>query len=434
MSQTVHKKKFGSEFLCKTRYRNTLPLPPFAPKLLALPSSTERCIKFQSTGLSESTSTEIVLDNQWAVPIDLIEMRENYFGEGRQHHENGSLGNGGLNQVDEMLLTIPIQPAPNAAGTGSAAALGNGAMTGANSGLAIPSKSRTSGVSWLRRTEYISSETPTGSGKGAYKESTIRRKNMVVDNSREGQISAIQKTFERFIKKSSGSSSSSSPEPLSEKEFLASLKHPTKPELTAVESIPIFPDFSTWGNAYTHMTFDVDPEASNERFSRESDEGSSQQKTQRSSNALIKPMSEAGNPETWLSYYLPDTETAKKINHRKRSRAQRANNGLGVGGHHDDDEEDASEEMVFTLQRDYTYTTLKCDALSTLVFTFRDLPDTKQKVAFYNPMQSRLMLRKKRVKRYEDEDPPITHIDARTRRMNSVELAAKREALQAIDC
>jgi len=96
---------------------------------------------------------------------------------------------------------------------------------------------------------------------------------MVVDNSREGQISAIQKTFERFIKKSSGSSSSSSPEPLSEKEFLASLKHPTKPELTAVESIPIFPDFSTWGNAYTHMTFDVDPEASNERFSRESDEG-----------------------------------------------------------------------------------------------------------------------------------------------------------------
>jgi len=108
-------------------------------------------------------------------------------------------------------------------------------------------------------------------------------------------------------------------------------------------------------------------------------------------------MSEAGNPETWLSYYLPDTETAKKINHRKRSRAQRANNGLGVG-HHDDDEEDASEEMVFTLQRDYTYTTLKCDALSTLVFTFRDLPDTNQKVAFYNPMQSRLMLRKKRAK------------------------------------
>lgn len=103
-------------------------------------------------------------------------------------------------------------------------------------------------------------------------------------------------------------------------------------------------------------------------------------------------MSEAGNPETWLSYYLPDMETAKKINHRKRLRAQRANSG-----HHDDDEdEDESEEMVFTLQRDYTYNTLRCDALSTLVFTFREQPDTKQKAAFYNPMQSRLMLRKKR--------------------------------------
>lgn len=425
MSQTVHKKKFGSEFLCKTRYRNALPLPPFAPKLLALPSSTERCIKFQATGLSEATTTEMVLDNQWALPIDLIEMRDNFFGEGRRHDN----ANAALNHMDEMLLTIPIQPMV----TGSAGALGNGSAAGATPGISIPNK-RTSGVSWLRRTEYISNETPSGSGKGAYKEPT-KRKNMVVDNSREGQIAAIQKTFERFIKKSPNSSAS--PEPLSEKEFLASLRHPTKPDLTAVDSIPIFPDFATWGNAYTHMTFDVDPEMNNERSSRGDDEGSSQ-KTQRSSNALIKPMSEAGNPETWLSYYLPDNETAKKINHRKRVHAQRANNGLNGSGRHDDeddgDEDDESEEMVFTLQRDYTYTTLKCDPLSTLVFTFRDIPDTKHKAAFYNPMQSRLMLRKKRAKRYEDDDPPITHIDAKTRRMNSVELAAKREALQAIDC
>ncbi|KAF9950187.1 RNA polymerase-associated factor [Modicella reniformis] len=271
-----------------------------------------------------------------------------------------------------------------------------------------------------------------GSGKGAFKESSssLRRKNMVVDNSREGQIAAIQKTFERFIKKSS----STSPELRGEKEFLTSLRHPTKPELTAVDSIPVFPDFATWGNAYTHMTFDVDPEISNKRSSREREEG----RTQRSSNALIKPMSEAGNPETWLSYYLPDMETAKRINHRKRSRAQRAASGLSARDHHDDDDDDDDDDdeddMVFTLQRDYTYTTLKCDALSTLVFTLRDIPETKQKAAFYNPMQSRLMLRKKRAKRYEDDDPPITHIDAKTRRMNSVELVAKREALQAIDC
>ncbi|KAF9998422.1 RNA polymerase-associated factor [Entomortierella chlamydospora] len=410
MSQPVHKKKFGSEFLCKTRYRNTLPLPPFAPKLLALPSSTERCIKFQSTGLNESTANEMILDNQLAIPIDLIEMRENYFGEGRQHHhENGSLANGTLNQIDEMLLTVPLKAA-----SGIPAA--NGVIAGGSSaGLVVPNKHRLPVVSWLRRTEYISSETPTGAGKGAYKENNVgKKKNMVIDNSREGQIAAIEKTFERFSK-------------VSEEKFLAGLRHPTKPGLTAVESLPVFPDFSIWGNDYTLVTFDVDPEMTNDRSSRSQDEGSSQNRAQRSSNALIKPMHNANDPETWLAYYLPDMDTAKEINHRKRSRAQLAASGLNA----DDDDED-SKEISFSLQRDYTYTTIPCASLSQLVFTFRDDAETKQKAAFYNPMQSKLMLRKKRAKRYEDDDPPITHIDVTGRRMNSDELAAKRDALEAI--
>ncbi|KAF9105614.1 hypothetical protein BGX27_009547 [Mortierella sp. AM989] len=397
--------KFGSEFLCKTRYRNNLPLPPFAPKLLALPSSTERCIKFQSTGLNESTATEMILDNQWAIPIDLVEMRENYFGEGRQHHENGTLVNGALNQVDEMLLTVPIKAAP---GSVAAANIGNGA---GSTGLTIPNKNRLPVVSWLRRTEYISSETPTGAGKGAYKETT-KKKSVFVDKSREGQIAAIEKTFQRFSKTSS------------EEKFLAGLKHPTNPGLTAVESLPVFPDFSIWGNDYTLVTFDVDPEMTNDRASKNRDEGN---KAQRSSNALIKPMHNANDPETWLAYYLPDTETAKEINHRKRARAQLAASGLNA-----DDEDEDTKETSFALQRDYTYTTIPCDSLSQLVFTFRDQLETKQRAAFYNPMQSKLMLRKKRAKRYEDDDPPITHIDVTGRRMNSDELAAKRDALEAI--
>jgi len=81
---------------------------------------------------------------------------------------------------------------------------------------------------------------------------------MAVDNTREGQISAIEKTFNRF---------------LSEEDFLASLKHPTKPELTAVESLPVFPDYSIWGNAYTLVTFDVDPEMSNEREAQTPEQG-----------------------------------------------------------------------------------------------------------------------------------------------------------------
>lgn len=104
-------------------------------------------------------------------------------------------------------------------------------------------------------------------------------------------------------------------------------------------------------------------------------------------------MHDANDPETWLGYYLPDMETAKEINKKKRSRATNASAGLGL----DDDEEDA-KEMSFVHQRDYTYSTMPCAALSQLVFTFRDVPESKQKAAFYNNMQSKLMLRKKRVK------------------------------------
>ncbi|KAG0204570.1 hypothetical protein BGX28_003541 [Mortierella sp. GBA30] len=413
--------KFGSEFLCRTRYRNTLPLPPFAPKLLALPSSSDRYIKYQSTGLTESTANELILDNQWAMPIDLVEMRENYFGEGRLHHENGAVLNpaAGLDQTDEFLLTVPIKSAAGATGTGAAGV--NGAQ-----GLSIPNKSRLPAVSWLRRTEYISSETPTGAGKGAYKDTGAKRRTLAVDNSREGQIAAIEKTFDRFVKKSVSSSSPSPP--LSEEEFLASLKHPSKPGLKAVESLPVFPDFSIWGNSYTLVTFDVDPEMSNDRPVQVQDQGTSKQQTaQRSSNALIKPMHAQNDPETWLSYYLPDMDTAKEINQRKRTRSQRAANGLNP-----DEDDEEPKEMSFSLQRDYTYTTFPCPLLSQLVFTFREQPESKQKAAFYNPMQSKLMLRKKRAKRYEDDDPIITDIDVTPRRMNSDELVFKRDALEAI--
>ncbi|KAF9582012.1 hypothetical protein BGW38_000774 [Lunasporangiospora selenospora] len=421
MSQPAHKKKFGSEFLCKTRYRNTLPLPPFAPKLLALPSSSNRYIKYQSTGLAETTDNELILDNQLGLPIDLIEMND-YFGEGRQYQQQQQqqqqIGAGSLDQTDEMLLMVPIKAAPGSAAA-NAIANSNGGP-GAGSGVSMAGRSRLPAVSWLRRTEYISNETPTGAGKGANKESgSAKRKIINVDSSREGQIGAIEKTFSRFLKKSSRGTMTS----LSEEEILAGLRHPTKPDVKAVETLPIYPDFGIWGNAYVLVTFDVDPEMTNDH--RVQSEGSSRHETaQRSSNALIKPASNVDEPEPWLGYYLPDTETAREINRRKRSRTQ---GELAI-----QDEVDDDKELSFSLQRDYTYTTIPCAPLSQLVFTFRDQPESKHRAAFYNPMQSKLMLRKKRSKPYDDDEPPISDFDVTVRRMNSDELAAKRDALDAI--
>lgn len=99
------------------------------------------------------------------MPIDLIEMRENFFGEGRPAH-HGDNSNTILNPTDELLLTVPVRT-----NVGSAAlnALNNGAIAAEVHRMPVP-KTKLPNVSWLRRTEYISSETPTGAGKGAYKE------------------------------------------------------------------------------------------------------------------------------------------------------------------------------------------------------------------------------------------------------------------------
>lgn len=40
---------------------------------------------------------------------------------------------------------------------------------------------------------------------------------------------------------------------------LASLRHPTKPELTAVEEFEIFPDAEIWANAYDLFRFSERP-------------------------------------------------------------------------------------------------------------------------------------------------------------------------------
>ncbi|KAG0225362.1 hypothetical protein BGW42_004472 [Actinomortierella wolfii] len=484
-------RKFGSEFLCKTRYRNNLPLPPFAPKLLALPSSMDRYIKYQATGLADTSMNDLLLDHQLGMPIDLVEMG-NYFNEtGASQHQQAANGSGGaaatggamaggvtLDQRDNFLLTTPIVSAASQNGVATAAAAAGGASpsiaaAARSNSPSIPAeaqmmnghtpgapRSRLPAVSWLRRTEYISSESPIGSGKGAYRESQSKNKKMQIDQSREGQIKAIEKTFDRFW-------NSTTKQPLTEAELLSSIKHPVHSHLHAVETIPIFPDFQVWGNSYTLATFDFDPEEDRSRRNQKNnrskseaegadqDGGSSSKRSQRqerSSNALIKPMSSQNDSDTWLAYYLPDLETAREINGRKRVA------GLAIEDEDDgldrsaqtpprEDDEDGQQQggagstlpegikvRTFAHQRDCTYQTMPCSTLPQFVFTFRDGERTAGetvKCAFYDPIQSKLRLSKKHKRTHDMDYTVITHIDATFRRVYSTEQAAKSEALEA---
>jgi hypothetical protein len=68
---TLFFRKFGSEFLCRVRYRNNLPPLPFAPKLIAMPSVAQRHVKYESTSLIENTQYPLLIDDEeMGMPID----------------------------------------------------------------------------------------------------------------------------------------------------------------------------------------------------------------------------------------------------------------------------------------------------------------------------------------------------------------------------
>lgn len=101
-------------------------------------------------------------------------------------------------------------------------------------------------VSWLRRTEYISTEQtrfqPQTMDKVEAKVGYSIKKNLKNETlymDRESQIKAIEKTFEDTL--------------------IDIEKHYSKPNVVAVEVLPVYPDFNLWKYPCAQVIFDSDP-------------------------------------------------------------------------------------------------------------------------------------------------------------------------------
>jgi len=261
-------------------------------------------------------------------------------------------------------------------------------------------------VSWLRRTEYISNEvsnkflknnefTEVKMGLSVAKDETIKN----VDLSVNGQIKSITRTF-KIINETD----------------LFNIKHPTKAHLKAVEIFPIFPDFVRWPNTYSHVQYNSSPiNNDNSETLEKTDEIT----TTQLSNALLKPMQNPLDPsETFLSYFEPTIETAKKINLKRK--------------HEDsDDEEIDDEEQEYKFVRDFEYDTNTDSKNKKIFFTF----NPEQGGAFYNIIRSKLSLKKKRARsKYATQiefDKP-NRIELTKREFNSNEEKERRDKLKEI--
>lgn len=254
MRQTVSK----ADFVSRVKYNNNLPDIPFDAKFIAYPFESNRFVDYKPTTLEKNYKHEMLTEVDLGVNIDLIDP-DTY---AIDH-------NASLDPDDEKLLEEePVN---------------------------LPDKKRTAhhnkNVSWLRRTEYISTEYNRSRTSNEMVETkvgfNVKKKFQGTDiyKDRESQIAAIESTFDAAQR------------PI--------LRHPTKPGVTPLEVLPVFPDFQMWAQPCAHVIFDTDPTPRGRGGPAEDEE---------MSQAMIRGMVDASGDQ-FVAYFLPSKETIRK---RKR--------------------------------------------------------------------------------------------------------------------
>ncbi len=272
-------------------------------------------------------------------------------------------------------------------------------------------------VSWLRKTEYISKEgvnrapishdlcvclqVPSSQFYQTTFVHRIRANEHTVDVSHAGQIKDIEASF-----KASG-----------ENFDLSSLKHPNKPNVTAVESYEVLPDIEIWANEYDLFRFserpgerpaDVSPitlELVLVSYSR----GTWKVHDSRLDCAILRPMESDG--DHFLAYYLPkEDETADTFKQKRKDgeevevRMVWMTNFIIMGL-------TCSflrmKETVFSFVRDYETVKIEQEVPNEFMLVLDDgeedplvsddLKRTRGKGAFYKGLERKIVLKKKRV-------------------------------------
>ncbi|XP_044518640.1 RNA polymerase II-associated factor 1 homolog [Gracilinanus agilis] len=251
-----------SGVVCRVKYCNTLPDIPFDPKFITYPFDQNRFVQYKATSLEKQHKHDLLTEPDLGVTIDLINP-DTY------RIDPNVL----LDPADEKLLEEEIQ-APTSSKR---------------------SQQHAKVVPWMRKTEYISTEFNrygVSNEKPEVKIGVSVKQQFTEEEiykDRDSQITAIEKTFEDAQKSIS--------------------QHYSKPRVTPVEVMPVFPDFKMWINPCAQVIFDSDPAPK---------DTSGSAALEMMSQAMIRGMmDEEGNQ--FVAYFLPVEETMRK---RKRDQEE----------------------------------------------------------------------------------------------------------------
>ncbi|CAL1527539.1 unnamed protein product [Lymnaea stagnalis] len=309
-----------SELVCRVKFNNTLPDIPFDPKFITYPFESNRFYTYKPTSLERSFKYDLLTEHDLGVNIDLINP-DTYKIDLNAYPE----------PEDERLLEEDL----NAPGDSKR------------------SRHHNTNVSWLRKTEYISTEynrfiqkADKSEAKVGFKIKRIMKEEDLYKD-RESQINAINNTFEK------------AKHPIQ--------KHYSKPGVTPVQVMEVFPDFKLWKHPFAQVLFDSDPAPKGY---------SAPVQIEEMSQAMIRgAVDESG--EQFVAYFLPTDETLGK---RKRDAE------LGR-------EYEEGDTYEYLLAREYNWNVknkLSKGYEETYFFIMRD------DGVYYNELETRVRLSKRR--------------------------------------
>uniref|UniRef100_A0A0R3S0C3 RNA polymerase II-associated factor 1 homolog n=1 Tax=Elaeophora elaphi TaxID=1147741 RepID=A0A0R3S0C3_9BILA len=315
-----------TDFLCRVKYSNALPDIPFDTKFLSCPFvSLSRFTDYKSSSLEKNFKFELLCEPDCGVNIDLINPETYYVDPDspKKHHP-----------IDLELLEDEQ----------------------ANPQNLRRSLQHSKMVPWMRKTEYISSEF-TRFGVSAERQETrigySTKKKFQTDvlyRDRVSQIAAINKTFDDASK--------------------AVSHHPTKKGVTAIEELPLLPDFDNWMHPFALVVFDGDPIPQNDKVDAQT----------LMPQALIRGMMDEEG-EQFVTYFLPSKETLDK-------RLKDAEKGL---------EFDSDYVYEYQSIRDYNWLvrnkSTKGYEQDNFLFTIRD------GAVYYNELETKVSLNRRKTKR-----------------------------------
>ncbi|KAI7866904.1 RNA polymerase II-associated [Spinellus fusiger] len=349
------KNKFRSDYICRVRYRNTLPPLPFPPKLLDVPSLIDRHIPYQSSALVEKTPYSLAIDQNSSRSFDktLID----YLNSMEENKEDVEKMVEELAEEDKILMTPPVDEQTS------------------------KQKSHFRGnVTWLRRSEYIAAETRTTVVRTEAMEHRFALSGLsATDRSKEyatheGQIAGIEKTFQSHT---------------------MALHHPiTKKKAKSI--IPVLPDTTCWDNIYSVGQFNVDP-ADDERLAKRKANKDVKKRARPSvedctDRGVLRPVTHPNDVnDSYLIWYLPQTQGIERLKRQKT--------GEDIG----------KESVSYEFVRDYEYKNEHLLGQKHILLTLRDEGDGTK--AYYSLLKTKMTLKKRRAlskkyQQYEDYEKP----------------------------